>query len=842
MKRFISTRIAAAIVHKPALVMGIFAVVLALFGWRASYLYVNHNQLDMLPQDLPSVQATKDVIEYVGGVGFLMVVLRSDDEQHLKATADALAEQIEALPEVRHVTHKQDVKFVRERIGLLADTDDVKEVYRRIRKKIRAVVNKNNPFAVQLVEVKDEPLVLDDIVQKYTKLNKKDITDPYYIDDQKEMLTLLVKPAHPEENLEGTRRLLSQLETLFGDFNESNTLGATLKEGYDGVVEGSTVTYGYTGGYKTTLDDSDSIMRALAPSSIVAFVGILLYVIIFLRSPVATIFLMFTLVAATVMTFGFAQVAIGELNTITAILGAILMGLGIDFGIHLLYRLREEYTESEDMEQSIANTLLHSGSASAASALTTAAALYILVFAHLNAFKEFGIIMGTGVLIQAIAMYIAIPTFYVLMGKIWPGVTKSLIVKKQTTAAREELQARPFPFARGILVLSLLLTAGLAYFATRAEFDYDSRSLMATNNPGIKLREQIRERFQISSDPVGIYTKTLDETKALYDRLEEMRTESDDSMIESIVSINRLVPPQEKQEANQKILAKLDKVLSDVDPELLEREQEGAAEQREWVFPYLRVEPYEIEDVPDWILWQLKPVPESGVEGWMTYIYPRTTLWDGRELLKFADQVDRIEVDGKVYHAAGAAVLMAKVASYVLEDGRVLTLMAAGLIFLILLVSFRRFSAALYSMLPLVAGLVWMLGLMTIFDYHLNFMNVVVFPVVFGYGISAGIHVYSRFHETGSVMLAVRRTGAAVAASSLTTLVGWGALFVSSHRGLISMGMLACLGIASALFVSLTVLPALLEVLGYRGGGPGAKRLPEDAANDNLDVAERKSA
>lgn len=841
MKRVISSRLAAAIVHKPWVVLGVFAVILALSGWRASYLYVNHNQLDMLPQDLPAVQATKDVIEYVGGVGFLMVVLRADDEEHLKSVADALAPQIEALPEVRHVTYKQDVAFVRERIGLLAETKDVQEVYDRVSKKVRYVINENNPFAVTLVETKDEPLVLDDIVEKYTKLNKKDITDPYYIDDQKEMLTLLVKPAHPEENLEGTRQLLQKLEELFSLFNANNRLDATLKEGYDGVVEGSTVTYGYTGGYKTTLDDSDSIMDALAPSSIVAFVGILLYVILFLRSPVATLLLMFTLVAATVMTFGFAQVAIGELNTITAILGAILMGLGIDFGIHLLYRLREEYTESEDMESSIANTLLHSGFASASSALTTASALYILVFAHLNAFNEFGIIMGTGVLIQAVAMYVAIPTFYVLICKAWPGVTRSLIVKKQTTAHREELQEKPFPYARAILGVSVLLTAGLAYFATHAEFDYDSRSLMATNNPALKLREEIRERFQISSDPVGIYTETLEETKALYDTLENIRTR-EGSMIESVVSINRLVPPQEKQRENQAILKKLERMLTEVDPQLLEEEQEGAAEQVEWVLPYLRVEPYAIEDVPEWILWQLKPVPESGVEGWMTYIYPQTTLWDGRELLRFADEVDRVEVNDKVYHAAGAAVLMAKVASYVLEDGKTLTLLAAGLIFVILLGSFRRFSAALYAMLPLVAGLVWMLGLMTVFDYHLNFMNVVVFPVVFGYGISAGIHVYSRFQETGSVMLAVRRTGAAVAASSLTTLVGWGALFVSAHRGLISMGMLACLGIASALFVSLTVLPALLQVLGYRGGGPGAKRQPDVPANDNVPVDQRKTA
>lgn len=821
MKHALAARLAALIVRQPGVVSTAILLVVALSGWQASKLTVNHNQLDMLPQELPEVQATKAMTKYIGGVGFLMVALRADDEQHLKAVSDQLAERIEAMPEVRHVTYKQDVSFVRERIGLLADTQDVEEAYRRIRKKVKAVLAKNNPFHIQLVETQDEPLVLDDIIEKYTKLNKKSITDPYYIDDDKEMLMMLVKPRHASEDLESTRKLVFKLQTIFNRFNEDNSLGAILKEGYDGLTPGATITYGYTGSYKTNVDDSDSIMKALAPSSLVAFAGILLYVLIFLRRISATILLMLTLVAATIVTFGFAEIAIGELNTITAILGAILMGLGIDFGVHLLYRLREEYTVSEDLEHSIAQTLEHSGSASAASALTTAAALYALVFAHLTAFQEFGIIMGTGVIIQATMMYIAIPTLYVVLDRLRPGFVNSLVNKRSKRVERDGLAVKPFPYARGILIVSVVLTAVLAYAAADAEFDYDSRSLMATNNPALTLRQEMRERFQISSDPVGVYTETLEETRALYDKLNEA---NDESMIESVVSIAALVPPQDKQRANQNILRKLNAMLEELDPAMLEAEQEGLGKKLEQAMPYLQVEPFTIEEVPEWILGQLKPVPESGTEGWMTYIYPKTTLWDGRELLQFADEVSAIEVDGEIYRSAGAAVLMAQVASYVLDDGRLLTGLTAGLIFSLLVASFRRFSAALYSMLPLIAGLIWMLGLMTLFDYHLNFMNVVVFPVVFGYGISAGIHVYSRYLESRSVMVAVRLTGAAVAVSSLTTLVGWGALFVSSHRGLISMGVLACLGIASSLLVSLTVLPALLEVVGGHGRRPGGKR------------------
>ena len=66
---------------------------------------------------------------------------------------------------------------------------------------------------------------------------------------------------------------------------------------------------------------------------------------------------------------------------------------------------------------------------------------------------------------------------------------------------------------------------------------------------------------------------------------------------------------------------------------------------------------------------------------------------------------------------------------------------------------------AMIAMLPLLAGLAWMLGLMALSSWHINFMNIVVFPLVFGYGISAGVHLYHRYIESNSVMVAVKHTG-----------------------------------------------------------------------------------
>ena len=122
-------------------------------------------------------------------------------------------------------------------------------------------------------------------------------------------------------------------------------------------------------------------------------------------------------------------------------------------------------------------------------------------------------------------------------------------------------------------------------------------------------------------------------------------------------------------------------------------------------------------------------------------------------------------------------------------------------------------NKSIIAMTPLLLGVGLMLGGMAIFDFQLNFMNVVVFPIVLGYGLSHGVYLMHRFYEGSSPMAALRSVGTAVACSTLTTLAGWAALLAASHRGVKSMGMLACAGMLSTLVVTFLVMPALLQVL-----------------------------
>jgi predicted RND superfamily exporter protein len=806
----ISKWITNVLFHKAGTV-GIILLLLTAFSvWEVQKLKINYNQIDLLPKELPSVKATNELINMVGGVGYLILALKGENIEHLKAVSDDIVPELRKIEGVQDASCKQDIEFIQRHIPYYIQTGDLEEAYRRLRKKIRSVIQKENPFSFSLSDetAKDEPLNFDDIIDKYKKnLDKRGIDDPYFIDKSKEMLLIMIQPNGNPGDIEFSEKLISRIQALLTDYNSQNKHKAILKEEYRILAEGATVTYGFTGDYKNNIDDAKSVSNALAPTSIVAFTGILFLLFIFVRKVSQVSLLMTALAVSILMTYAFCQVVIGELNTITVVLGAILMGFGIDYGLYFIFRLREEYTLSNDLKRSIHQTLKHAGSASLISAIISASSFYILSISKFKGFSDFGLMAGTGVLISAFMMYISLPLIYVLIDRVWPKFKDTLIDKRflDRKALTKEID-RPFPFVKRIITTSLILSIILFFFASKISFDYDGRSFMTAESHSIILQEEVTKRFNIASDPVVIYTKNIKETKDVYNKLMPL---PENSTVDSVLSIFTLVPPMEQQLANRKILNEIENKVKEISPDMLD---EGDRKNFLMLKSYLKVQPFTINDVPKSLVKQFKPMEGFKGEGYLTYIFPGISVWDGRELIRFADEVGEVKAGEKSFYAAGGAVLFADLAKIVINDGKKISLITIAIVLLILIISFRNLRAVAFSMMPLVIGIGWMLGLMAMTGWKINFVNIVVFPVVFGYGVSLGVYIYERYLETGSVYLSVQRTGAAIAASSLTTLIGWAALLAAKHNGLKSMGILASFGIAAAMITTFTILPALLEL------------------------------
>ena len=212
----------------------------------------------------------------------------------------------------------------------------------------------------------------------------------------------------------------------------------------------------------------------------------------------------------------------------------------------------------------------------------------------------------------------------------------------------------------------------------------------------------------------------------------------------------------------------------------------------------LEARPFDVHGVPDIYASQFRHLPETKPEnhGYLTFIYPSVDLWDGKKMLssptRRAHPHRRGEgragngiAEAQVRRAAGAApAATRRLARIVLADGKLTVLLVTLWILVMHFLDFRNVKLALASVIPLSVGLAMMLGFMTLIDLHLNFMNIIILPILLGFGVSHGLYLLHRFLEGTSPVVALRSVGAAVASSTLTTVAGFAALLAASHNGL----------------------------------------------------------
>ena len=153
-----------------------------------------------------------------------------------------------------------------------------------------------------------------------------------------------------------------------------------------------------------------------------------------------------------------------------------------------------------------------------------------------------------------------------------------------------------------------------------------------------------------------------------------------------------------------------------------------------------------------------------------------------------------------------------------------------GVIFLVMTLLFRSVRLGLLSIPPNALPLAMTLAYMVLRGIPLHAATVIVFTVSVGLTVDGSTHVIARFREEsgggGTIEELLHRTmassGRGVVLSSLTLLIGYGALLFSAFEPVRLFGELSAVAIGAALVAQLLLLPALLAVGARRGGSAGA--------------------
>jgi hopanoid biosynthesis associated RND transporter like protein HpnN len=611
--------------------------------------------------------------------------------------------------------------------------------------------------------------------------------------------------------------------------------------------------------------DHDQMTQSQRDATLASIASLLICALIFIygyqetgRPVKATL----CLVVGLSYTLAFATLTVGHLNILTVTFVPILIGLAIDYGVHLISRFEEELRRGRAEKQALEKAMIYTGQGILTGAFTTAGAFLAMMFTNFKGIQEMGIICGGGLLICVIPMMTMLPVL-LLRGR------QNVIDHQQGDLAMKRARIENLWLDRPILVsvVTIALCGLAATQVSKTYFDYDLLNLQSAGLPSVEFEKEL-----IGADKSVLYgaviASNLQESAELERQLTNLPavsgvqsltvylTEDQTAKLKTVADIKRTLAPLSfaPPDTNQVNIPELSRTLyslygylgaaheavqtnnPDIDKQLLSlREAIGElrrsmlsgdelqqqtnsiklAEFQQAFFKDIRDTFETLQHQDDSSPLTVADLPQAlrerfvGVTGkFLFMVYPKKDLWDRANQKEFIDQVRQIDpmVTGTPVQLYEYTNLLKS--SY--EEAARYALIA--IVFLVLF-HFRSAFAVALALVPVGVGFLWLSGIMGFFNIPLNPANIMTLPLVIGIGVTNGIHILNRFAEEQTPNILARSTGKAVLVSGLTAIAGFGSLILGKHRGLQSLGYVMSIGLAVCMIAGLTFLPALLNLL-----------------------------
>ncbi|MCB9746486.1 MAG: MMPL family transporter [Alphaproteobacteria bacterium] len=750
------------VLHNRKLVRAVVIALTVLGALLASRLTVDSYILRLMPQDDPSVIALNQLVEEEGGVNFVTIAVKGEPEA-TQVYLDGLEERLEAEPTVDYAIHDIDDELAW-RLGLLRlSPEELGALRDRLDGALALGPAITNPFIASR---------LLDLGPMTEKLNSADARAGLMSSDGMERL--VIKPKGSAQDLPFARALMAAVDAAVA--------------ASDPAAAGVEIVY-ISGSYRFNVEDYEGILSDVSRTGLASVAMVFLLLTFAFRDPRALFYLLVPLGAATVWTFGFAGVTVGVLNTFTSVLGALLVGLGIDFSIHLFTRYQEERGRSESVEEAVIRAWDRVGPPCLAAAVTSAGGFSALMFAHFKGFAQMGLLLCVGVLLCLWGVLTILPLLLA-----W----RERRPRRWKRRAMRLMARRPPTYRLAPLGLLLLVsvTAALAAFVPKIDFEYDLSELRREGASFGDLSETEQELTKASY--AAIVASYPDEASLSADhvRLNGMLAAGELPHIERVVSIRTVIP--EDQGERLAILRQIADMSGDENYNYLPAPiRENLA--RVSTTP---LTPLTAEDLPR----ELRHLVGASAGRHRLLLFPSGNIWDLRETHALRDEVWSALPDVPV---AGQYVALGSLYELVRRDAPIVGGVAILLVFLGTLLDLRQPTRAIGAALVLGAGMLWAGGMVAIAGIKLSIVNIVGVPILLGIGVDVVIHLLHRLAEEGpgKVLKALATTGFAAGLSAATTILSFASLVLATNRGIRSLGMLVLVGLTTVTIAAFLMLP-----------------------------------
>jgi uncharacterized protein len=768
----------------------IVALVLSGFSvYLAADLKFNPKMDNLLPQDLPLIKEFNEVVEKTGGSGPLVVVLENLDPIKAPEVIRHLARKLKRIPRTEFIDSQVPKHFLNNKQLLLIPRGELLALETLMTEAIDYARGQFGGFFEE--EEPFNPIKLRNLASEYRIFDK---IDPYHKGKHKNNYYIFIKAKGTVTDTDFTENFIAAVQKVIDE--------SGLEKKY------TELKIRLTGSMVVRLEENSFIQNDLKNAALIAAFLAVSIIFIYTRSWFSIPLIFFPLLLSLTYTFALARLLIGHLNIISGFLVAILMGLGIDYGIHLYIRFKQELLKGKPLPGAIEVVVTQVGRSGLIAMLTTISVFSILSFSDFQGFSEFGKIATLGIICAFITYYFIFPAQALFYDKIhWLKKPKPRLFNLKIA----NLYSTTPYFLVGLFVLLMIISLILL---PRIEFEYDFQRLRG-DSPASDYETETTNDFGYAFSPTVILTPHKDNLFHIHDALEEIKKESGDKTVIGIQYSLNLFSKKE-YDSKKEIIDRIKENFDDNKDIIRFSLGESRFKNFESIINF---EPFDESKVPeslnkklmakkDYLLLLFSPADKN-------FFRVKNIYQLEKEVNSLKEKIREKNIETAILNEN---LIAAKVLDWVKEKGPKAMVVAFGLVYLILLVDLKSFRLATITFLPLFTGLALTGALMSTFHVRLNFINIVMLPSIVGIMIDHCIYLSHHIldYSKGASLKSLQETGSAIILSALTSLAGYASLNIAHHAGISSIAIVVELGIVTCTVCALFMLPALFETRKYK--------------------------
>ncbi len=768
----------------------------------------NEDVFALLPQDDARVAEAGLALERFRGLERVVIALESDNPTALAAAVDNADASLREVPGVRAVFSRVDADARQDIAAMYAG-----KAPRLFDAAMRDVIEQrlNTEFFQQRLQRHIDAQVTLSPVDTFR-------SDPFGFDE-----LVAARFEHLAGGFRGARddqgRVLSQdgrFAVLFveADFSSSDTgRGREFMRQLEDALAGDVV-FHVIGAHRSSVDNAIVLRSDMHLTIATSVVCILLLFFAAFRSLTPMMLPLLSVGFGFVVALGAQGWISGSLSAITAGFSAVLLGISVDYGIHLAATYARE---QGDRPERARLALAHIGRPAFVAALTTIAAILMLRFSSFDGLHQLAEMAVAGIAGALVFALLAGPQLLRVAGPrsgASPGLNRLV---SWMAAARRRARVP-------LMVAAMLVTLGLALCLPLVGFDGDVMNLDGKSAATSASEEVVQRAFgqeTLSRTLIVASGNTLQEAL----RENDLNAAALHSLGASWEGVSWVLPAAETQEEN---VRRWQALFTEARIEQLKGQMAAAtathpATRRPLSFDVATLEArferfFATLRLADGPPEQINPdaLRASGVWTLLsTYVSGEGDRWiAGSTAVLPSDRVELLRALAPSAIVLNKASFVDRMVRYIQGDLIRVGGLSLLLVLVVLALTFGSLRCVLIALVPVAGAMVWTLGLMGLLGIPFNIINTLVTVFIAGLGIDYGIFFVQTWRgsrDTDDANRRLQHAGSGVLIAALTTLFGFGSLALAAHPALFSVGVTTGIGVLSALVLTLFVVPTLLE-------------------------------